>query len=1466
MSRARATALALVNWKGVFYERYSLDRHVTALEGANGAGKTTVMIAAYVVLLPDLTRLRFSNVGEGGATGGDKGIWGRLGDPARPSYSAIELELPDGERLIAGVCLERKAEPALAITPFIVSGLNLAGQLRDVFLGSDAEHDVLPDLADVRANVERAGGRMQVFASAKDYLAALFDRGVTPLRMATDEDKNKLNEMLRTSMTGGISRALTTDLRAFLLKEESGLGDTLARMRANLDACHSTRVEVGEARRLEREIAGVYEAARAMLTASLAAARADADEQSRRVVEARAACDELARRARSLEVARVDAEARQEQSVARVKRVRAAYEQAVVRVTNMTRARTLAQRIEAIGPRFAQAAETERVFRTAREVAESERAARRRDRDGARDVYERAVRGVAELQSGLAELHRNAYSYRHVTMQLEAARRALSDASLGPVDIDAAMARVQARVAVVDTERAGLDRDVRSAVVRRAEYIRARDALAAIDGPVDAARSHEQARGALARLADAEALAARDSELGADFERAAQLAARQKNARARAAELGVDVGAAAGAGAVHASLTLEDAIVRSADDDTRAEEERAVAARSLRDEAWAKADALEAAGARWREATALVARVEAATECVARSPAQLEEIRARLGEERGTLRAWVEDAKRRRDEIRREAASVEAARGGVPPELARLRDELDAELFAARFEDLDPAEAARVEAELGPLTHALVVDDPVAAARSIIGKAREAASVWFVSPGTVVSVASDAASGKDVLVADGSVVRVTRIPSRPVLGRRARERRAGDLRADAERLGADIDRAVETLGSKDALSRDVDRLLAEAAFFEGGDPAAAGAQARAAGTSADAEATAALDRAAIARRRAMQGRARVDALRALLADAFLLDVPDYAERADSLSSRMNDTARAREALRLAEGPRRTLAELVEVLRLPLPEDEDTSSARLAVLDRERQRLFEARELLEDIARHRTAFAFGDVEHALANRTALAPALEGQLTVSRDALAETERVLAEAENAWEKATEALQKAQADREAAGAQAEQARAELQAEGGVAPSEAAVAAARDEVAARAVEREAEEREERALSTEVAIARERRAEAERAAVAGRAAVAIEERTALPAVERCHEALHGAERAGFVAHGQAHAAGREERSAAALASEASSRADVLLDRLGATRGGADCAVQVRQALSARHGLLASADAYLQAWAFASEWVKAQLPAQLGTLPDPLGALDRLRADLTALEGRLARQESDLRVASEDVALGIDVQVRRARHQVRRLDRSLEGIGFGSIGGIRVQMRPVERMEQVLRALREGAAQELLFQPSLPIEEALDEIFRRYGGGRGGGHRILDYREYVDLVVEVRRRAEGAAWEVASPARLSTGEAIGVGAALMMVILTEWERDSNLLRAKRGAGSLRFLFLDEANRLSQDSLGVLFDLCKTLDLQLLVAAPEVARAEGNTTYHLVRRVTAEGREEVLVSGRRMVANA
>nr|MBP9088737.1 chromosome partition protein MukB [Kofleriaceae bacterium] len=315
--------------------------------------------------------------------------------------------------------------------------------------------------------------------------------------------------------------------------------------------------------------------------------------------------------------------------------------------------------------------------------------------------------------------------------------------------------------------------------------------------------------------------------------------------------------------------------------------------------------------------------------------------------------------------------------------------------------------------------------------------------------------------------------------------------------------------------------------------------------------------------------------------------------------------------------------------------------------------------------------------------------------------------------------------------------------------------------------------------------------------------------------------------------------------------AATLAATAQSKRAVLLDRVARANGASDLVDAIRR----------DEVNPIDAWHRTRHWLARRVPAQVADHSDPLRALVRLRDQLSMLHARLVRQEGDLRGASEDVARGIDVQLRRAAGTIKRLNQQLDGIGFGSIGAIRVQMRRIEKMEQILRALRAGEAQELLFLPTMPIEEALDEIFRRYGGaGKSGGQRLLDYREYLELVVEIKRQANPE-WEIASPSRLSTGEAIGVGAALMMVVLAEWERDANLLRARPAGGSLRFLFLDEANRLSRDNLGVLFDLCRTLEMQLLIAAPEVARAQGNTTYRLVRHIADDGREEVIVSGRR-----
>jgi chromosome partition protein MukB len=708
---------------------------------------------------------------------------------------------------------------------------------------------------------------------------------------------------------------------------------------------------------------------------------------------------------------------------------------------------------------------------------------------------------------------------------------------------------------------------------------------------------------------------------------------------------------------------------------------------------------------------------------------------------------------------------------------------------------------------------------------------------------------------------------VTRIPTRPRLGRKAREKRAAELRVEAADLDAQIETARAERRRLERLTEGGEALLAGQAVWLGGDPAPELAALRRQLSELDEQQG--IHRAAVTRHQeaARQLAPRIEALRGLLGTAVLLDPPDHAQRRDALEQDHEAAQAAQAEIQRCDEAARVVEDKLDVLRrTPLSEAEVAIlETELGRLSDERDRLDTAIEAMEFVAGNAEALSWDDAPAQLEANQSLVPALEEQLRRAEEALAKAEAAVEIAEEESERATVEWQDADGRRRAAVEQLRAAERRFKEMDIPDPTEAAVEIARDEVQRLKGEVKALAAKLSELNTTKG-----RCEAEQAAAARecnetKGQVESEQRVAKPAVERW-ERLRVAAADGNV-HSIVPASGDggagEIRGSANLWQEALRQRTRLVERLSVVTGGEELLARAQK--EERGVELESADVYLELWLAVRDWLRRRLPAQVAEVDDPREALLRLRDQLTGLEERLARQEDDLRGASEDVARGIDVQIRKARGQVSRLNLNLGGVSFGSIDGIRVKVQSVERMEQVLRALREGAVQGLLFQENLPIEDALDEIFRRYGGGRSGGQRLLDYREYVHLQVEVRRTA-GSGWEIANPTRLSTGEAIGVGAALMMVVLTEWERDANLLRGKRAHGSLRFLFLDEANRLSHDNLGILFDLCQTLDLQLLIAAPEVARADGNTTYRLVRRIDADGREEVLVSGRRTRAEA
>ena len=77
-----------------------------------------------------------------------------------------------------------------------------------------------------------------------------------------------------------------------------------------------------------------------------------------------------------------------------------------------------------------------------------------------------------------------------------------------------------------------------------------------------------------------------------------------------------------------------------------------------------------------------------------------------------------------------------------------------------------------------------------------------------------------------------------------------------------------------------------------------------------------------------------------------------------------------------------------------------------------------------------------------------------------------------------------------------------------------------------------------------------------------------------------------------------------------------------------------------------------------------------------------------------------------------------------------------------------------------------------------------------------------GEELLDYRNYLELEVEVFRGADG--WLRAESGALSTGEAIGTGMSILLMVVQSWEEESRRIRGK-DIVPCRLLFLDEAAR-------------------------------------------------------------
>jgi chromosome partition protein MukB len=1231
-------------------------------------------------------------------------------------------------------------------------------------------------------------------------------------------------------------------------------------MRGNLDACRRTRTEVQEAQQLEREIGGVYEAGQQMFAAAIHATR-------ERAAELKRGADEARKNAADAEDVCADAERVHETSAEQLDTVG---RELKVAQTSEQEARALLD-LEKKALAVKERLDAHRLERNASATVLKERevgcAKAEAGRDTAqatvgrgRSAQQSAALGLANAQTGLEQAQRRAHAHRAAVTARDTARRILELDALDGNVASAVLAQVRSDLEATTKRINELDRSLRTATQRRIDHEQVRAAVERVcrhpvlneDAPVVARQQLDRLRGEQ-RLADSLDM------LRKQHKTALELAPRQEGCRVSAERLGLEYTATA-VRAAHAAATTETTRLHAAH--TKAEV-HVGACTTAHKTSKTRIAALELRRRRWSVLLAdLNILAEPAGSEVSTTDALADlrtALEARHRESRDRHRKLVGQ----HEALLEEASQLEVSGGTFPDELTRLRDHLEGELLASMLDDIDIEKAAHLEAHLGPLVHAIVVPDPMAAATKVSSRAESLPHVYLIAEDQPINLDGGRSHNADVITTEAASVRVSRKPNRPTLGRPAREARTAQLRREAEDLVPELDTARSDVAKIDAWRTVADRVLERVELLGAGDPANDMLEARhtAAETSgALIEATGAVERL-----KAKSGRCATqrEAVEALLAEAWLLDEADQRSRATELHTRV---ARAQNAELEIE---RTQADAGAVSAgLALLDDPPPTEAEVTVLELELEALREqdallvvARTALDTILSQPEALGWTDAEQLLSSTEALVPGLRAQLELANAELEHAEDAEAGAATALEDARRVYNVAHADFSSLDTTVMREEEELADLGIELPSAAAVDIAADALDVAARDKSRWEGHLATVAKEAAQNELLAKQAREKATKARDDLANKEREATPARERWERLEREASERGILASTltETFRSSFEGRGSINVWSDAETAATLLRERLNKARSSEEATHAVNEWLGSQSKI---GERYLAAWLAVRDWLLRRLPAQIAEVDEPLEALSRLSENLAALESRLSRQEDELRGDSADVANSIAVKRRKAQAQVRKLTRDLEGVSFGSIRAIRVLPRQVERMERVLKALKSGELQADLFNPDMPIEEALDEIFRRYAGGRTGGQRLLDYREYMELTVEVKRLASDI-WVPVNPTHLSTGEAIGVGAALMMVVLTAWERHATMFRSQR-AGSMRFLFLDEANRLDPKSLDALFDLCEALELQLLIAAPTVERVEGCSVFRLVRLEDEHGHEQVLVTGRRAVA--
>ncbi|PKH24270.1 chromosome partition protein MukB [Enterobacterales bacterium CwR94] len=1451
IERGKFRSLTLINWNGFFARTFDLDELVTTLSGGNGAGKSTTMAAFITALIPDLTLLHFRNTTEAGATSGsrDKGLHGKL--RAGVCYSALDVVNSRHQRVIVGVRLQQVAgrDKKVDIRPFSIHGLPMAVSPTEVMTENLSERQVrVLSLGDLKERLEAIEGvQFKQYNSITDYHSMMFDLGLVARRLRSASDRSKYYRLIESSLYGGISSAITRSLRDYLLPENSGVRkafqDMEAALRENRMTLEAIRVTQSDRDLFKHLIseATSYVAADYMRHANERRIHLDSGlvlrhdlfnsrkqlgtEQYRHI--------EMARELAEHNSAEGDLEADYQGASDHLNLVQTAMRQQEKIERYEADLEELTGRLEEQNEVVAEGREVQEEYEGRAEAAELE--------------VDELKSQLADYQQALDVQQTRAIQYQQA---LQALQRAQQICQLSELTIDNAESwqeTFQAREQEATERLLQLEQKMSVAEAAHSQFELAFSLVNKIAGTVSRGDAWHTAR---ELLRDASNQRYQAEQLQGLRMRLSELESRlreQHDAERLLNDFNKRQGQHYEPDALEALQHELEAQIEQLSQTVSEAGERRMEMRQQLEHLRERIAALTARAPHWLAAQEILTQLSEQTGQPLANSQQVTEYMQQLLEQERETTVERDDLATRKREAEQQIERLSQPGGSEDARLNALAERFGGVLLSEIYDDVTIEDAPYFSALYGPSRHAIVVPD-LSLVREQLEGLEDCPEDLYLIEGDPQSFDDSVFSTEEldkavvVKVADRQW-RYSRFPKIPLFGRAAREHQLELLRDERDTLAEKYATLSFDVQKIQRLHQSFSRFIGShlAVAFES-DPEA---EIRQLSTQRN-EIERALNNHESEnqqqRQQYEQAKEGVSHLNRLLPRVNLLLDDTLADRIEELQAELDE---AQEASRFLHQHGQTLAKLEPLLSV-LQSDPEQHEQLKNDYQQAQQQQRDARQQafsLTEVVQRRAHFGYADSAGMLTGTSDLNDKLRQRLEQAESERARAREQLRQHQSQFTQFSQVLASLKSSFDAKRDMLKELNQEMHDIGVQADpnAEARARTRRDELHA-------------ALSTN----RARRNQLEKQLTFCEAEMDALQKKLRRLEREYHEKRETvvSAKAGWVTvlrlvkeNGMERRLHRRE-----LAYQSGDELRSMSDKaLGALR----LAVADNEHL--RDVLRLSEDPKrperkIQFFISVYQHLRERIRQDIIRTDDPVEAIEQMEIELNRLTEELTAREQTLAISARSVSNIIRKTIQREQTRIRQLNQGLQAVSFGQVKSVRLNVNVREAHATLLEVLSEQHEQhqDLFNSNRLTFSEALAKLYQRLNPHIDMGQRtpqtigeeLLDYRNYLEMEVEVNRGSDG--WLRAESGALSTGEAIGTGMSILVMVVQSWEDESSRLRGK-DISPCRLLFLDEAARLDARSIATLFELCDRLQMQLVIAAPENISPEKGTTYKLVRKV-------------------